>query len=71
MSLLIVFLVYAVAMIVEIPGLVKNPRKNILLPYAVLMGMAVTIQVLFELKIKLPSPLQPITYLISDVLKLK
>lgn len=71
MSMMIVLFVYIVAIIVEMPKLLKKPKINILLPYIALMGLALTTQVLFELKVKLPSPLQPIAYLIADVWQLK
>ena len=71
MMVLLALFAWAVALLVDLRPVYRQARPLVRWVCAALLLLGLAVQSLFEFNIAVPSPAQPITELVSNVLNLK
>ena len=71
MTLFIVLVVYAAYLLFDFRMVAKAKNNKHIWPWLVLFVIGAAVQVMYELKISVPSPTQPIAAIISGLFILK
>ena len=69
--IVLLILVFAVLILYEVPGLIRNKQWRELAVYSVLISLAFTISLLQTLNVKILNPVRDVQYFVSDILHLR
>lgn len=71
MLIVIVLIIYLAAVLLDLLPTLKTKKPNIIWPCIIILGLGAAVQLMYEMKVNVPSPSMPITDFVASLFDIK